>query len=810
MYVMAAPTVLPLATSLRNYTTPRQSSLSQRARRRSTVNIFEDNTATHHGTTTTAQPYHRGSLFAKPMRRPSLALLVEDSTIDTAFAASHITNSVDVPNSIGLSAKEARRRTIWIPQEDTTVMTIHPGAHTHTLNDETIRFAKVAEASHPPLTASALPNHLVGKSVDQPRPRKGRRSSLLVAPRRAPLAILKPDAANAVLGDIAGATTGKENLTSRTTKCMPAKASERMPGRPGRPLNRVIDQVLPEQSSSMTSKPRNLNVKGQYDRSVPLLARNVAQAEPQSLPRTSVKQQRPQSATLPVLEEDLQHPELFEDTWLAHQEVALTQVINTIFDNHDCDTNPTTNGADVRATYLNLYQQPEIIELHQALSLSVQSAALCLPKQTEVPHLYEDVGLRRQFLSLWLDTYDLECLRSASEAITARLCVPDPANGIPLRENSRYLRKALRQFLTITLLRDAQHDCDSTFTDPARTQWQRTWLRSLSLIHLLDLGHTCRQIPGCLFSKTSPIKSSSDVLKAVAALVCPSINVPRTLGYLGYTLDHIQTPLNEIDYHITNLAVDMRDGVRLARLLDLVADTRIQPDLQYPSPTRMQKMHNVSLSLDMVHQSRNMMHTAASSVNQADIVDGHRQKTVSLLWAVIGRWGLQSLAPLDMLQEEVCHLWTRHNGSTTTALLRYSPSPDAVATALAEWAKLVCNTRGVTISNLTTSFATNAPYVAITDFYRQCISEASLDQRSSAGSITCVSPTRSLVSCMRSLGCSPSFLTLFTSGTTIPSKSTTLCILAWLASKLVPLSRRMRAAVVIQRAWKKCTCKKAE
>ncbi|KAG8630075.1 hypothetical protein KVT40_001694 [Elsinoe batatas] len=813
MEAIMALTATPLVTSLRNSTTEpvgnptsRRSSLSQRARRRSTVNIFEDDTATYHGNTTTAQPCRRGALSAKPMRRPGLASLLENSTIDETHAASQTAINAFGVLSIGRPAKEARRRTIWIPLEDTTVMTIRPGAHTHTLKDETIQLARVAGASNPPSAASALPNPLVGKSLDQPRPRKGRRSSLLVAPRRAPLSKLKLEAANAVVGDIVGAPTGKENLISRTTKCMSGRTTEQVSGRMS---NCVIDKVMPEQTSFTTVQPGTSHVKGRVNRAALLVARDGAQAMPQSLPRTCVKQPRLQSTPLPVLEEDLQHPELFEDSSLAHQEAALTQVINTILDKDDRDPNRTTNGADIRTTYLNLYQQPEIIELHQALSLSVESGALSLPKHTDVPHLYEDLGLRHRFISLWLNTYNLECLRSAFEVITARLCVPDSANGGSLRANSRDLRKALRQFLTNTLLKDTQHDPGSTCSNPARTQWQRTWLRGLSLIHLLDLGHTCRQIPGCLFNKTSSIKSSPDMLKAVSAQVCPSINVPRTLGYLGYTLDHIQTPLSEYNYHITNLAVDMRDGARLARLLDLVTDTKILPDLHYPAPTRMQKMHNVSLALEMLQRSRNMIHTAVSTVNEADIVDGHRQKTVSLLWAVIGRWGLQCLAPLDMLQEEIHHLSTRHIGTTTTMPLRSSPGPGAVATALTKWATLVCTTRGVTICNLTTSFATNAHYLAILEFYPECISLTSLNERSNTGSITCESPTRSLVSCMRSLGCSPSFLTLITSGTTIPSKSTTLCVLAWLASKLIPSSRRRRAAIVIQRAWRRYRWRKA-
>ena len=40
-------------------------------------------------------------------------------------------------------------------------------------------------------------------------------------------------------------------------------------------------------------------------------------------------------------------------------------------------------------------------------------------------------------------------------------------------------------------------------------------------------------------------------------------NVIKHLTYLGYELDHKQTPLDEFDFAVTNIAVDLKDGVRL-------------------------------------------------------------------------------------------------------------------------------------------------------------------------------------------------------------------------------------------------------
>ena len=38
---------------------------------------------------------------------------------------------------------------------------------------------------------------------------------------------------------------------------------------------------------------------------------------------------------------------------------------------------------------------------------------------------------------------------------------------------------------------------------------------------------------------------------------------------MGFAVSHVQQPLDEFNYAVTNLAVDLRDGVRLMRLIEL-------------------------------------------------------------------------------------------------------------------------------------------------------------------------------------------------------------------------------------------------
>ena len=57
-------------------------------------------------------------------------------------------------------------------------------------------------------------------------------------------------------------------------------------------------------------------------------------------------------------------------------------------------------------------------------------------------------------------------------------------------------------------------------------------------------------------SKEIMIKFSSDYLAGEGDVI-------KHLKHLGYELTHKQTPLDEFDFGVTNLGVDLRNGIRL-------------------------------------------------------------------------------------------------------------------------------------------------------------------------------------------------------------------------------------------------------
>ena len=99
--------------------------------------------------------------------------------------------------------------------------------------------------------------------------------------------------------------------------------------------------------------------------------------------------------------------------------------------------------------------------------------------------------------------------------------------------------------------------------------------RVLALILFLDAARGADILDGrcpCLFVPAAGIKSSREVLVAFCKEVLRGEGDPlRHLINLGYSVTHTQTRLEEAEWGVTSLAVDLRDGLRLARVTELLA-----------------------------------------------------------------------------------------------------------------------------------------------------------------------------------------------------------------------------------------------
>lgn len=177
----------------------------------------------------------------------------------------------------------------------------------------------------------------------------------------------------------------------------------------------------------------------------------------------------------------------------------------------------------------------------------------------------------------------------------------------------------------------------------------------LFIIFFLDRAKENRLIKQnpCLFVKKAPYKESAEILKKFASLVIANYgDIIRTLRRLEFIVSHKQTIIDEFNFAFTNLAVDLRDGVRLTKVMevilmrdDLVQKVRVPGKLNKSSLliklkipilskaiSRLQKVHNVELALKALEDAD---YQIVGKITPKDIADGHREKTLSLLWQII-------------------------------------------------------------------------------------------------------------------------------------------------------------------------------
>ncbi|QDS77908.1 hypothetical protein FKW77_000761 [Venturia effusa] len=887
-------------------------------------------------------------LGAQPRRRRVSSILSDKlATASETSTTTTKTGSENGQAKPSLLKKEARRRTIYIP-EDTTVFTIHPGASIVDNKQDRRRRERTPDVGFDLVTLSEEDEHTpLRPSMRQTtstnnQKKSSSRQSLAVAPKRAPLQrSRKPAQSVSFVEDIPGAPTGKENLSPEgfhveskgpqrplgdlaKTRLNMAGVRDATPDKKTAPSQPKMvrleefkspkkrtgsDSILaysPQPTRARTSRYESkasmrasavVNSAGESlfarARTLPPLDATT-KAVPQARPTQTAPPKVPfllqkaqqQSTKYKVLSEDLAHPELYEDHWLDYQEVALSQLVNSIFEPHGIYKEPADH-AGLRKQLLRLYHDPQIPLLHKRLQASLLYGALKIPKDmlAKASRIKDDVGLKKNFLALFSETYDLPALQAAVEVIVGReMSMPKPrrsgnmaVSSIDTRTSTssndgnrlstgssaadgserkvRSARRAIERFLDTFFVKheDAVRPrgmianiarSNTQAADDFGSQgwaWRRTVLRSLMLISLLDQAKSKDFIKDCLFQSSSVYKSSTAVLTALGGLLLPSLgDIARPLSHLNYKLETVQYPLQEFQYQISNLATDLRDGVMLTRLVELILFNRsadggaglydsnqsmtvslptgetltsswtedpaeawiLTQHLKFPCVGRPQKIYNVQIALSALTTLGGAATKALCDIVADDIVDGHREKTLGLLWAVVGHCGLSSLVNWQELKREIRHFRVkakRGNDVTAGFLDRNTPmSPEpnldlkSCSRLLLTWAKSITALRDLNVTNLTSSFADPRVLECIVDAYLPCFPPSA-----SANPMT-------LPGKLRALGCSPSFTTLFTPdyGTPIPSQSLTLTTLTYLASRLLPLSLTHRAATTLQRVFR--------
>ncbi|KAK3720541.1 hypothetical protein LTR37_003590 [Vermiconidia calcicola] len=792
----------------------------------------------------TSSEYQRRSPLATQLaifedeRERTLRLAGTDSSV-----ATHTKNESEL-------RKEPRRRTIFVPSDDTTMLTIHPGANTTGRLDDTFQlmdFELKPSASHRESEPPEVPIATL--------PAKRPRMSLAAAPKRLPLQqVAVHDNTPAV--DVAGQNGGKENVppiahsmrqdarkgghalkyvdkprlagSSLLVPTAASRARQSVVPRNAVPLSKVPAstsrphpppaerRTLKPYSGKTTTHPRPTStINSPSDHPTKHCSPASSAASSESRRRAEAQRSKPRErkvaklAQYPVLTEDLAQSELYEDSWLSHQEVSLSELVNEIFRSAEpVQAEWERPKRSLREHLIAIYHQPSVTTLYRRLQASLLYGALSRPKDApSPPDPARDIGLRKRVLGLWLDSYNQKSLRAAAEVVFGHQLTKRPSSTGAAQEGTldpHEGRRTLIGFLE-TFLIDVEdvEQPEVERGDDLNSRWRKMVLRSMMLIWLLDQAKATQSIDGCLFKSTSPRKTSTAMLQAVAGLLVPSVgDVLRVLRHLDLDVCHVQDPLDEVHYRIDRIAVDLRDGVLLTRLVELLlfssgnkagADAAVDstitvqlPDqtvvksalfsldgarcprvlsqhLRMPCLGQAQKLFNVELAISALRNHGRSGDTAFD-ITANDIVDGHRERTLSLLWSLVSDHGLEQLVDFQELTADI------KRSLTDSAELDRLPTecthlPQLQQERLLQkWASVHCAKAGVSVGNLTTSFADGKAYATILDAFATYTNLEHTNQAFYSVKNVHLEPQ------LRSFGCSSAFIKqLASSSGTIPS-----------------------------------------
>ncbi|KAG0134512.1 hypothetical protein HOY82DRAFT_577298 [Tuber indicum] len=495
----------------------------------------------------------------------------------------------------------------------------------------------------------------------------------------------------------------------------------------------------------------------------------------------------------PLLKEDISRAEMYEDSWLRAQESSVSQLLNSVLSQAFAERS-NLRTPEIRTRFLSIYSSPPFPLLFKRLQASLLYGALAAPKdvleKSSAAKLSgsgvglngqgwgwaEDLALRKKFLNLFMETYETVALVPGLEVVIGReMFVTTPKTILDQRKviesfAERYLMRS-EDTLACPPAEDTcrrgavERHSQGDNEDRGSTIWllRKSILRSLMLVLLMDKAKS-QGILGRknLFKKSSPHKSSTSVLQAFSRLLLPSVgDILRPLGHLNYLPEVSQCPLEEYEYEITNLAVDMRDGIRLSRVVELLlypgspaSDSGKAPqgkwpltsNLKFPATSRAHKLHNVSIGLSALDS----VGGNPRGVTAKDVVDGFREKTVGLLWGIVSRWGLEQLVDWNEVKREIRRLQARKAPADTRhpvlPIMDYYNEPSDHVRLLKDWSGCIASAHGIQVDNLTTSFGDGRVFQKIVEEYEQYFPASARREKNAP-----------LKTKLRALGCSSYF-----------------------------------------------------
>ena len=391
----------------------------------------------------------------------------------------------------------------------------------------------------------------------------------------------------------------------------------------------------------------------------------------------------------------------------------------------------------LRRNACKLWQSSQVASVVSRLELEIDKLRLVIRKDR---NFNRDVGMKQKLLQLLL-SYNPLWLRIGLETVYGEL--------VSLGNNSDVL--GLSRFLVTRLLSNpeilaewAHPSVPHSYRDGHQEALNRFALKKfLELVYFLDAAKEARMIRmnPCLFCPDSEFKSSREMLLTFSKeFLQGEGDVTKHLAYMGYTVKHKQTKLDEFDYAVTNFRTDLRCGLRLARVAELLTGSVLAAQMRVPAISRTQKVHNTEVAVTAYKAGG---YDVPSSITAKDLVDGHQEKTLQFLWSIIFGHSLSQVLDVSKLKEEIVHLrrslraraalgehvalsgqkWLQELASRSPGQKRGLELGETVSLLL-QWAQLVTAHHGVHVENWTVSWADGRGLCLLVNHYQPTLLEA--------------------------------------------------------------------------------------
>ena len=391
----------------------------------------------------------------------------------------------------------------------------------------------------------------------------------------------------------------------------------------------------------------------------------------------------------------------------------------------------------LRRNACKLWQSSQVASVVSRLELEIDKLRLVIRKDR---NFNRDVGMKQKLLQLLL-SYNPLWLRIGLETVYGEL--------VSLGNNSDVL--GLSRFLVTRLLSNpeilsewAHPSVPHSYRDGHQEALNRFALKKfLEIVYFLDAAKEARMIRmnPCLFCPDSELKSSREMLLTFSKeFLQGEGDVTKHLAYMGYTVKHKQTKLDEFDYAVTNFRTDLRCGLRLARVAELLTGSVLAAQMRVPAISRTQKVHNTEVAVTAYKAGG---YDVPSSLSAKDLVDGHQEKTLQFLWSIIFGHSLNQVLDVNKLKEEIVHLrrslraraglgeavalagqkWLQEIASRSPGQKRGLELGETVSLLL-QWAQLVTAHHGVPVENWTVSWADGRGLCLLVNHYQPTLLDA--------------------------------------------------------------------------------------